>query len=37
VYTEDRDTAPVVLDGSDPWSELSNRALVVKVNRLLRW
>jgi hypothetical protein len=31
VYTEDRDT-----DVFDRWSELSNRGLVVKVNRLLR-
>ena len=36
VYTEDRDTDPVFLDGRDRWSELSNRALVVKVNRLFR-
>ncbi len=31
VYTEDRDT-----DVLDRWSQLSNRAFVIKVNRLLR-
>ena len=31
VYTEDRDT-----DILDRWSELQNRGLVIKVNRLLR-
>ena len=31
VYTEDRNT-----DVFDRWSELSNRALVIKVNRLLQ-
>ncbi len=31
VYTEDRDT-----DVLDRWSDLSNRGLVLKVNRLLR-
>ncbi len=33
VYTEDRDTDPLI---GDRWSELSNRGLVIKVNRLLR-
>ena len=31
VYTEDRNTEVL-----DRWSELSNRGLVIKVNRLLR-
>ena len=31
VYTEDRDT-----DVFDRWSDLSNRGLAIKVNRLLR-
>jgi hypothetical protein len=31
VYTEDRST-----DVTDRWSELSNRGLVIKINRLLR-
>jgi hypothetical protein len=34
VYTEDRDTNP--LEPASRWSELSNRGLVVKVNRLFR-
>ena len=33
VYTEDRDTEPLLVDR---WSELSNRGLVIKVNRLFR-
>lgn len=31
VYTEDRDTSVL-----DRWSDLSNRGLVVKINRLLQ-
>jgi hypothetical protein len=33
VYTEDRNTEPLL---ADRWSELSNRGLVIKVNRLFR-
>jgi hypothetical protein len=33
VYTEDRKTEPLL---ADRWSELSNRGLVIKVNRLFR-
>jgi len=33
VYTEDRNTEPLL---TDRWSELSNRGLVIKVNRLFR-
>lgn len=39
VYTEDRDTDPIFEPdrSGDPWSELANRALVIKVTRLFRF